>query len=131
MATQQIVAGLRTTLAQSQTTLGNRFAAFQSESALRAQQAQTDTTNQLNLLRGVFNQNLSNVESSRLDIESLNQLLSKQIGSAPVGFSRFTNPRVSSSFTKRPSRTRRSTIFAATQGSKKKSNRALGQGARA
>jgi len=127
MASQAIVNTLRTSLQSQRSKLAARLQAFTQESQARTGAATGDVSSSLDLLRQVFNQNLSESESARFELENLNTLLAKQVGSAPVGFSRFTNPQRVSSF-----QARKAPTFGrkqATLGSSTSLSRALGRNA--
>lgn len=122
---------LKASLLQSQQQLAARFQTFSGESLSRAGQATTQTSQSLDLLRNVFNANLGTTETARMDLQAINTLLSRQIGSAGVGFSRFTNPIARSSLSAgRQTTGRQSTIKASTKGTQQTSRRSLGQGTR-
>jgi len=98
MASNAIVSDLRTSLERSRNQLAARVQALGGEAQARIGTAGADVQSSLDLLRQVFNANLAESEGARLDIENLNTLLAKQVGAAPVGFSRFTNPQKASKF---------------------------------
>jgi len=98
MSNQQLVNDLRASLDRSKTQLQDRLNAFSNEATSRVGSAQTRVGNSLDLLSQIFTSSLAGSEASRLDMENLNSLLSKQVGSAGVQTSRFANPKVVSSF---------------------------------
>jgi hypothetical protein len=80
-----------------QSDISSRLDAFAAESIARQQAAKTEQTAALDLLRGSFDTNLQTLTSARLDLEAFNDLLQRNVGSASVGFSQFTNPTTQSS----------------------------------
>ena len=119
MATD-IVGGLRASLIQSRSQLAARLQSFSQEALSRVSTASSEVGTSLDLLRQVFSANLAESESARMEIENLNTLLAKQVGSAPVGFSRFTNPQRTSSFQARRAPTfgrRQATLASSAPGS--------------
>jgi hypothetical protein len=116
MSAQDTLNRLSASLTQMQSQIGTRLGEFEAESITRQQAAKTEQTAALDLLRNAFDSNLAQLQSARLDLEAFNTLLQRNVGSAQVGFSRFTNPTTESSLRPMSAFGRTSTIGASQPG---------------
>jgi len=129
---QSVLNQLNAAFAQMQSTFSNRMTQFQAEANQRATDASNATNTALSNLKSKLDQQLIDSNAARIDLNTINNMMSKQIGQSSVGFSRFTNPSVvSSRSASREHKTRRSTILGSTQGAQQQSTNVLGQRARA
>lgn len=124
------LAALQASLSQIQQTFAQRLGDFAQESILSVQQTQDATRQNLDVFRNTFNTSLSQSNQALDTIKALNELLSKNVGSAGVKSELFTAPKRLSAFGQSGTFNRQDTIKASTLGSNTMGSRAFGQGRR-